>query len=79
MSFFLINFFTGHHSEEGAGFFHGIPDNFPTLHDLTGGGFSNNRRYEQQGQRNNFYHQDHHPIGQRRRRRLLLTLDRNFY
>ena len=78
MSFFLINFFTGHHSEEGAGFFHGIPDNFPTLHDLTGGGFSNNRRYQQQGQRNNFYHQDH-PIGQRRRRRLLLTLDRNFY
>ena len=78
MSFFLINFFTGHHSEEGAGFFHGIPDNFPTLHDLTGGGFSNNRRYQQQGQRNNFYHQDH-PIGQRRRRRLLLTLDRNFH
>ena len=78
MSFFLINFFTGHHSEEGAGFFHGIPDNFPTLHDLTGGGFSNNRRYQQQGQRNNFYHQDH-PVGQRRRRRLLLTLDRNFY
>ena len=78
MSFFLINFFTGHHSEEGAGFFHGIPDNFPTLHDLTGGGFSNNRRYQQQGQRNNFYHQDH-PVGQRRRRRLLLTLDRNFH
>ena len=65
-------------SQKGQGFFN-MPDNFPTLHELAGGGF-NRRNHE-----NNFsFHQQQQhdqPLNNnrnRRRRRLLIALDKDY-
>ena len=75
----IYNYTISGNSQKGQGFFN-MPDNFPTLHELAGGGFNrrnheNNFSFHQQQQQ----HQDQ-PLNnnRRRRRRLLIALDKDY-